>query len=108
MEPLLRRGYDWSDQPSGHTPGDVSPVAYDVTRACLRSDTRPSRHQEGDLADANDAELWRRSSLVADGERFTNAGSPLFVATLWPGVDYIRREVPGGNGTMRIEAEGRC
>ena len=103
---LLRRGYDWSDQPSGHTLADVSPVACEVAQAYLRSDARPSRHEDGDLADVSDAELLRRLNLVADGERLTNAGSLLFVATPWPGVDYIRREVPGGDSTMRIETEG--
>ena len=84
----------------------MSPVACEVARAYLRSDARPSRHEDGDLADVSDAELLRRLNLVADGERLTNAGSLLFVATPWPGVDYIRRDVPGGDSTMRIEAEG--
>lgn len=103
---LLRRGYDWSDQPSGHTLGDVSPVACEVARAYLRSDARTSRHRDGDLADASDADLLRRLNLVADGERLTNAGSLLFVSTPWPGIDYIRRAAPGGDSTIRIEAEG--
>ena len=103
---LLRRGYDWSDQPSGHTLADVSPVACEVARAYLRSDARPSRHEDGDLADVGDAELLRRLNLVTDGERLTNAGSLMFVATPWPGIDYMRRDAPGGDSTTRIEAEG--
>ena len=99
---LLRRGYDWSDQPSGLTLADVSPVACEVARANLRSDARPSRHEDGDLADVGDAELLRRLNLVADGERLTNAGSLMFVATPWPGIDYIRRDASGGDSTMRI------
>ena len=103
---LLRRGYDWSDQPSGHTLGDVSPVACEIARTYLRSDPRPSRNEDGDLADVDDPELLRRLNLVVDGERLTNAGSLMFVATPWPGIDYIRRNAQGGDSTLRIEADG--
>ena len=103
---LLRRGYDWSDQSSGHTLADVSPVACEVARAYLRSDARPTRPEDGDLADVGDAELLRRLNLVADGERLTNAGSLMFVATPWPGIDYMRRDAPGSDSTARIEADG--
>ena len=103
---LLRRGYDWSDQPSGHTLGDVSPVACEIARIYLRSEPRPSRNEDGDLADVDDAELLRRLNLVVDGDRLTNAGSLMFVATPWPGIDYIRRNTQGGDSTLRIEADG--
>ena len=70
-----------------------------------RRQTQPPR-EDGDLADVGDAELLRRLNLVTDGERLTNAGSLMFVATPWPGIDYMRRDAPGGDSTTRIEAEG--
>ncbi len=103
---LLRRGYDWSDQPSGHTLKDISPLACEVARTYLRSDPRSSRNEDGDLADVGNAELLRRLHLVVDGETLTNAGCLMFVTTPWPGIDYIRRNVPGGDSTLRIEADG--
>ena len=59
-----------------------------------------------DLANATDADLLRRLNLVKDSHRLTNAGSLLFVETPWPGVDYIRRDMPGGDSTLRIEGVG--
>ena len=46
------------------------------------------------------------STLVKDSHRLTNAGSLLFVETPWPGVDYIRRDMPGGDSTLRVEGAG--
>ncbi|MCQ3807726.1 MAG: hypothetical protein OXB92_11060 [Acidimicrobiaceae bacterium] len=103
---LLRRGYDWSDQPSGHTLADVSPVACEIARTYLRSGQRPGRTSDSNLADVDDTELLRRLNLVTDGERLTNAGSMMFVATPWPGIDYIRRNAPGDDSSLRIEAYG--
>ena len=48
----------------------------------------------------------RRLNLVKGSRELTNAGSLLFVATPWPGVDYIRRDMPGGDSTLRIEGAG--
>ena len=92
---LERIGFDWSDQPSGQTLDDVSPTAIEVARRYLReangddSDTGlpatpPTPTSSGGL------------NLVKGSRELTNAGSLLFVATPWPGVDYIRRDMPGG------------
>ena len=101
---LERIGFDWSDQPSGRTLGDVSPAAIQVARDYLRE----SNGNESDtgLAHATDADLLRRLNLVKGERDLNNAGSLLFVGTPWPGVDYIRRDMPGGDSTLRIEGAG--
>ena len=48
-------------------------------------------------------EVARRYLREANGG---DVGLLLFVATPWPGVDYIRRDVPGGDSTLRIEGAG--
>lgn len=98
---LERIGFNWSDQPSGRTLNDVSPAACEVARRYLRE-------SNGDEAGTNlaDADLLRRLNLVRDSQHLTNAGSLLFVETPWPGVDYVRRDMPGGDSTLRIEGAG--
>ena len=101
---LERVGFDWSDQPSGQTLDDVSPAAIEVARRYLREAN--GGESDTGLAHATDADLLRRLNLVKGSRDLTNAGSLLFVATPWPGVDYIRRDVPGGDSTLRIEGAG--
>ena len=101
---LERIGFDWSDQPSGRTLHDVSPTACEVARHYLRGSNGDDSGV--DLANATDADLLRRLNLVKDSNRLTNAGSLLFVETPWPGIDYIRRDVPGGDSILRIEGTG--
>ena len=100
---LHRSGFDWSGQPSGHTLEDVRPVAVELAARYLRLRGGPS---DLDLAEASTPDLIRRLNL-ADGEgRLTNAGSLLFVATPSVGIDYMRRDVPGGDSRIRIRGEG--
>ena len=101
---LERIAFDWSDQPSGRTLDDVSPTACEVAREYLRE--AGDDESGADLANATDADLLRRLNLVKDRRRLTNAGSLLFVDTPWPGIDYIRRDMPGGDSTLRIEGIG--
>ena len=101
---LERIGFDWSDQPSGRTLDDVSPAAMEVARRYLREANGDERG--GDLANSTDADLLRRLNLLKGSSELNNAGSLLFVATPWPGVDYIRRDMPGGDSTLRIEGTG--
>lgn len=96
---LFRSGVDWSAQPSGHRLSDVSAVAAGVARRYLEA---AGDEESLDLAAATDEDLLRRLNVV-DGEgRLTNAGSLLFVGTPQVGLDYIRRDVPGGDSTNRI------
>ena len=101
---LERIGFDWSDQPSGRTLNDVSPAACEVARRYLRESNGDEVGTK--LVDATDADLLRRLNLVRDSHHLTNAGSLLFVETPWPGVDYVRRDMPGGDSTLRIEGTG--
>ena len=96
-------GYDWSAQPSGHTLSDVSPIAVEIARRYLR---RSAHRDATDLADTTDEDLIRRLNLVDGSDRLTNAGSLLFVATADIGIDYIRRDVPGGDSTNRVSGSG--
>ena len=100
---LHRSGFDWSALPSGHTLSDVRPVAVELASRYLRLRGGPS---DLELAEAASPDLIRRLNL-ADGEgRLTNAGSLLFVETPCLGIDYIRRDVPGGDSRNRIRGSG--
>ena len=100
---LERIGFDWSEQPSGQTLGDVSPAAVEVARGYLGE---ASRESNTGLAHATDADLLRRLNLTKGSRELTNAGALLFAATPWPAVDYIRRDMPGGDSNLRIEGAG--
>ena len=96
---IRRTGVDWSAQSSGHTLGDASAAAMEVARRYL---VAAGDEGANDLAAATDHDLIRRLNLV-DGEgRLTNAGSLLFVGTPHEGIDYIRRDAPASNSTVRI------
>ena len=96
---LQRSGVDWSAQPSGHTLGAASPIAVEIARRHLRD---AGDRAALELAAASPEDLLRRLNM-ADGEgRLINAGSLAFVRTPEVGLDYIRREVPGGDSTNRV------
>ena len=99
---LQRSGVDWSAQPSGHTFADVSPVAIEIARRFLR---QAGDGASLDLADSTPEDLLRRLNVVDGDGRLSNAGSLLFVATPAVGIDYIRRDVPGGDSTSRLRSE---
>jgi ATP-dependent DNA helicase RecG len=96
---LGRTGADWSAQLSGHTFDDVSAVAVEIARRYLQS---AADDGASDLASASDRDLVRRLNVVDGDGRLTNAGSLLFVATPDVGIDYIRRDMPGGDSTNRV------
>jgi ATP-dependent DNA helicase RecG len=101
-ERLRRTGVDWSAQASGHTLADVSAVALEIARRYLRAAGDASA---GDLAAASNEDLLRRLHLVDGAGRLTNAGSLLFVGTPNVGIDYIRRDFPGGDSTNRVRTD---
>ena len=107
-EDLIRRGHDWSAEPSGHTLDAVDPLAVEIARIFLRGD-RNSKEEKNrtNLAQASQNDLLCRLGLV-DGEgRLTNAGALLFVETPGEGLDYMRRNVAGGDSTYRVRGDFR-
>ena len=99
---LQRSGVDWSAQPSGHTFRDVSPVAVELARRFLRLAGDAASLE---LAESTPEDLLRRLNVVDGDGRLSNAGSLLFVMTPTVGIDYIRRDVPGGDSTARVRSE---
>ena len=99
---LQRIGYDWSAQSSGHTSADASPVALDISRRYLQSAAAAGDDAAQELAAASDNDLLRRLHLIDSDGHLTNAGSLLFVGTPDIGIDYIRRDFPGGDSTNRV------
>ena len=103
---LHRIGVDWSALPSGHSVGDVSPAAIEVARRFLGEAAEAGDEHAADVAAATDQDLLRRLNLFADNAgTLTNAGSLLFVETPDHGVDYIRRDSPGGDSTNRVRSK---
>lgn len=101
---MHRSGFDWSAQPSQHTTDDVSLVAVEIARGYLREGGTRS---DAALGTATTEDLIRRLNLVDGQGRLNNAGALLFVGTPEIGMEYIRREVPGGDSTYRLPAAGR-
>ena len=97
------RKFDWSALPSGHTLSDVNPTALEAARSYLRENDRADGT---DLARASDEDLVRRLGLVDGDDRLTNAGSLLLVETPDVGIDYIRRDVAGGDSINRYSGTG--
>ena len=103
---LHRGGFDWSAQPSSHSLTDVEQTAVEIARRYMRENSNSS----GDgshLAMATSEDMIRRLNLVDADGGLTNAGSLLFVGTPEIGIDYVRREVPGGDSTHRVPRTGR-
>ena len=101
---LERLGFDWSAQPSDQRLDDVSPLAVELAGRYLSESRVPNAL---DLAAASADELMARLNLTCDDGRITNAGALLFAGALGGGLDYIRRDVEGGDSTLRILGEGR-
>lgn len=101
---MHRAGFDWSSQPSEHTMADVSPSAVEIARQYLRE---RGERSDTSLATASTEDLIRRLNLVGDDGRLTNAGALLFVGTPEIAIEYIRRDVPGGDSTNRLPTSGR-
>ena len=101
---LQRIGFDWSAEPSGHYLAEARPAALDIARRYLReADSEAAR----DLAAADDRGFLTRLGLLNADGCLTNAGSLLFVGTSpFTGIDYMRRDKPGGASTHRIEGTG--
>ncbi len=101
---LVRLRADWSTDPSGYDPSDARPVALERARGYLIAS---GESQAVDLAGASDSDLLRRLNVVSRNGTLTNAGALAFVGTGENAIDYIRREVPGGDSTNRLRIRER-
>lgn len=97
-------GWDWSAQDSG--------VAVDAARSTALQRARDFLTAAGedrnlDLAAAPVGDLLRRLNVVTPSGTLTNAGVIAFVGRGAPAIDYVRREVTGGDSVQRIRDAGR-
>lgn len=101
---LDRTGFDWSAQPSTHRVRDARATALQVARDYLRGSNDAKAL---DLMTASDADLLRRLNTVTDDGYLTNAGALVFVGRPTAALDYLRRDVAGGDSRIRINEAGR-
>ncbi|WP_129667691.1 ATP-binding protein [Phytoactinopolyspora endophytica] len=101
---LHRSGFDWSAQPSGYRLEDLRGSAMEVARRFLSQAANDPT--AADLSSATDEDLLRRLNVVDGDGNLTNAGALLFVETPSTAIDYIRRDHPGGDSTVRIRGDG--
>ena len=104
VEARRRAGIDWSAEPSEHTLDDVSAVAAEIARRYLRAAANAGDDAAAELAEATIADLLRRLHVIDGRGRLSNAGSLLFVRTPDIGIDYLRREVAGGDSITRVRS----
>jgi ATP-dependent DNA helicase RecG len=97
---------DWSADPSGHPLDAANPVAVEIARRYLRAAGDSEGRAASDLAEAPAPDLLRRIHVVTSDGQLTNAGALLFVGTPHVGLDYLRRDYPGGDSTARVRKTG--
>lgn len=103
-QPGEHRNGDWSARPSDFVLSDVDPFAVHIARRWLR--LRWLQHPDRQMVDASERDLLRRLNVLTGQDRLTNAGALLFAATPHAGIDYTRRETPGGDIHHRIKHAG--
>ena len=98
-----RSGYDWSALPSDLGVEAVRASAVQRARDFL---VAAGDEHSGELAAARDADLLRRLNVLTADGRLTNAGVIAFVGRGVPAIDYVRREVAGGDSVQRLRQAG--
>jgi len=101
---MAHEHFDWSTQESFIDASSVRPAALEQAREFLRLSGEPSALA---MADAKDSELLSRLNVVSGEGKLTNAGVIAFVGREDPSVDYLRRDVAGGDSTHRVRRSGR-
>lgn len=96
--------YDWSGDASTTPASAARPQALAVARDFLRTS---GDGQAEELAKATDTQLLRRLNVVTPDEMLTNAGVLAFVGREQPCLDYIHRDVAGGDSTARVRRNDR-
>ncbi|MDF1488191.1 ATP-binding protein [Tessaracoccus caeni] len=96
--------YDWSNDRS-HLPATAArPQALAVARDFLLG-AHDSSSEE--LTTTTDAQLLRRLNVVTEDGTLTNAGALAFVGRSTPCLDYIHRDLAGGDSTARVRRPDR-
>lgn len=95
---------DWSAQPSSLTTAAVREVAVETARDFLAASNDPSAQE---LAEATTPALLRRLNAVTGDGRLTNGAALVFVGRDVACIDYIRRDVAGGDSRERVRRGGR-
>lgn len=101
---LATLGHDWSSEASTLDVDNVRAQALEVARDYLNESADPSA---AELAAADDLQLLRRLSAVTSDGFLTNAGVLAFVGRGSAALDYLHREVAGGDSTQRVRRAGR-
>lgn len=101
---MIRTYFDWSAQPSGVPSTAVREASVDVARRFLRES---GESHAIELAGQPTGELLRRLNVVTGEGLLTNAGVIAFVGRGEPGIDYIRRDMAGGDSRQRVHEGSR-
>lgn len=101
---MMRSHFDWSSQTSGVSVSEVRATAVEIARDFLHNS---GEAQALDLAKATTPQLLRRLNVVTNDGFLTNAGVLGFVGRGTASIDYIRRDVAGGDSTHRLRKQGR-
>ena len=97
-------GIDWSQQASAVPTSCARAHALELARGFMAAH---QSHGATELETVPDAELLRRLNVATDAGFLTNAGVLLFVGRDVPSVDYMRRDVAGGETLVRLRQSGR-
>lgn len=101
---MTRMRYDWSAEPSNVSADHARAAAIESARQFLRESGEDAAL---DLAAARTPEFLRRLNVVTSDGLLTNAGVLAFVGREDPSLDYIRRDVAGGDSVVRLRSSGR-
>lgn len=101
---MIRTNFDWSAQPSHVDATAARESAVEVARKWLRDSNEPGAIE---LASQTTPELLRRLNVVTGEGLLTNAGVLAFVGRGESALDYIRRDVAGGDSRQRVRVGGR-
>ncbi|WP_109506896.1 ATP-binding protein [Nocardioides speluncae] len=101
---MIRTNFDWSGQPSRVSATRAREASVEIARSFLQSS---GEAHAVDLAGQSTPELLRRLNVVTGDGYLTNAGVLAFVGRGDPALDYIRREVSGGDSRQRVHKGNR-
>jgi ATP-dependent DNA helicase RecG len=96
---MIRTNFDWSAQSSHIEWSESREASVEVARRFLRAS---GEVHAVELAGRPTPELLRRLNVVTGDGLLTNAGVIAFVGRGEPGLDYLRRDVAGGDSRQRV------